>query len=68
MRHHPARMNSGVGPARAVDCDIGREKLSKCPLKIALHGAAILLQLPAGEFRAVVFDQEREFHQGVSGG
>src|SRR4051812_39680351 len=58
MRDLPERMNPGVGAAGAVHpYGLAADRLD-CILKRALHRGPVVLQLPAAEWRAVIFDDE----------
>src|ERR1700761_9248510 len=52
------RMHAGVGTARAMDANLlAADRLHGC-LQRTLHRGAIVLDLPAAERRAVIFDDE----------
>src|ERR1700688_4854045 len=58
MRHLPERMHAGIGAAGAVDANrFAADRLDRV-FQRALHGSAIVLDLPAAEGAAVIFDEE----------
>ena len=57
MRDLPQRMHAGVGAARAMDANLlAADRLDR-GFQRALHRGAIVLDLPAAERRAVIFDE-----------
>ncbi len=58
MRHLRQRMHAGVGAARAMNANLlAADRLDR-GFQRALHRGAIVLDLPAAERRAVIFDGE----------
>src|ERR1700686_2869028 len=58
MRDLRQRMHAGVGAAGAVNADmLAADRLDRI-FQRALHGRTIVLDLPAAERRAVIFDDE----------
>src|SRR6266404_5288295 len=58
MRHLRQRMHAGIGAAGAVHANLlAADRLDR-GLQRALHGGAIVLDLPAAERGAVIFDGE----------
>src|ERR1700694_4014188 len=58
MRDLPERMHTGVGAARAVNTNmLAADRLDRI-FQRALHGSAIVLDLPAAVRRAVIFDDD----------
>ena len=58
MRDLRQRVHAGVGAARTMDADrFAADRLHR-GFERTLHGGAIVLDLPAGERRAVIFDGE----------
>ena len=55
LRH---RMDACIGAASAIDANIFAADCLYGTLQRALHGGGIVLDLPAGERRAVIFDGE----------
>src|SRR5947208_10114922 len=56
MRDLRQRMHAGVGASRAMNANLFAADRLDCILQRALHRGAILLDLPAGERRTVIFD------------
>src|ERR1700674_4889014 len=58
MRDLPQRMHAGIGTARAMNANLlAADRLDR-RLQRALHRGAVVLNLPAAERRAVIFDDE----------
>src|ERR1700704_738419 len=58
MRDLPQRVHAGVGAAGAVNANVlAADRLDR-GFQRALHRGAIILDLPAAERRAVIFDSE----------
>ena len=58
MRDLRQRMHAGIGAARAMDANLlAADRLDR-GFQRALHRGAIVLELPAAERRAVIFDDE----------
>ncbi len=58
MRDLRSRVHTGIGAARAVDAHLFAADRLHGGLQRALHRRGIILDLPAGERRAVIFDGE----------
>ena len=58
MRGLTERVNSGIGPPRAVDTDLLAGHLQKCPFQPLLDGVAARLYLPPGKARSVIGDDQ----------
>src|SRR6478736_2318121 len=58
MRDLRQRMHAGVGAARAINANLLAANRLDRVLQRALHRSAIVLDLPAAERRAVIFDDE----------
>jgi hypothetical protein len=63
---HAASMNSCVGSAGTMHCEMSLEQFAARALEFTLHRTAIILDLPAGELRPVVFYEQRNFHGGCN--
>jgi hypothetical protein len=60
-------MHAGIGAARAVDANLLAADCLHRVLKRALHGRSVVLDLPTGKRRAVIFDDEFVAgHQGTA--
>ncbi len=58
MRDLPKRVHAGIGAAGAMNPDrLAADRLDRV-LERPLHRSAIILQLPAAERRALIFDDE----------
>ena len=61
MRDLRERVDAGVGPARAVELELAASRdLADRAVDLALHGACVLLDLPAAVARAGVLDDQLE--------
>ena len=58
MRDLPQRVHTGVGAAGAIDADLFAANRFHGIFQRALHGRGIVLDLPAGKRRAVIFNDE----------
>ena len=58
MRDLRQRMHAGIGAARAMDANLFAADRLHRGFHRALHGRCVVLDLPAGERRAVIFDDE----------
>src|ERR1700678_756533 len=58
MRDLRQRVHAGVGAARAMNANMLAANRLDRGFQRALHGSAIVLELPAAERRAVIFDDE----------
>ena len=58
MRHLPQRMHAGIGAPGAMDADLFAADRVNSGFQRALHRGTVVLDLPAAERGAVIFDDE----------
>ncbi len=65
VRHLPKSVDAGIRPACARDSDALPAEGQHRVFESTLHGGAILLALPADEWRAVILDRELVARHGI---